>query len=579
VNDRRPLIAIALILVIAFIPSLFMDPPVPPPGAAADSVGVAGGEGAQADEGVASTSPLSPALATDTSTVVPPPAVLADDTVFVRSGLYEYGIGTRGGRIVSARFLNYVSMREGDARDTLQLLPTGTPMLDARLVVGGDTVHFDATTFSASAEALTVAQGPETLRLVGTVRGVGIELDYTFAPDDYRIRLEGRLTGAGSLGGTLLLGMANGFRDTEANLAENHREGGIVTKLDGTELTRFSSFDSLEVKVLSGPFEWVAVKSKYFVAGLFSYDSTRTGGPIGNIAGLVAAAIPAPGDTLYKDPVRARVQAAMSVPANGSFGATLYLGPMEYNRLTAMGREFDDVNPYGWPGFRTVIRPFAVAIRSMFVWMHQSLGLHYGLAIVLFGILIRVVLWPLNQKAMRSMTAMQAIQPEMQALQTRYKEDPARLQQEMFKLYKEHKVNPLGGCWPMLIPYPFLVAVFFVLQNTIELRGVAFLWMPDLSRADPLYIIPLFMAASMFALSKIGQMGMPPNPQAKMLMYVMPVMLGVLFANFASGLNLYYAVQNVASLPQQWLIMRERKKLQAMKGSGPKVEVKTKKKS
>jgi len=574
VNDRRPLIAIALILVIAFIPSLFMDPPVPPPGATADSVVVTEGP-ADRTSAEAPTTLVAPVVGADSGAVLPPPvATIADDTVFVRSGLYEYGISTRGGRIVSARFLRYVSMREGENRDTLQLLPTGTPILDARLVVGGDTVHFDATGFTASAEALTVVDGPESLRLTGVVRGVGIELEYAFVPDDYHIRLDGRITGAGTLGGTLLLGMGNGFRDTEANLVENHREGGIVTKLDGTELTRFSSFDPLEAKVLSGPFEWVAVKSKYFVAGLFAYDSTRTGGPIGNIAGVVAVVE----DTIPKDPVRARVQAALAVPASGSFGATLYLGPMEYNRLTAMGREFDDVNPYGWPGFRTVIRPFAVAIRAMFVWMHQTLGLHYGLAIVLFGILIRVVLWPLNQKAMRSMTAMQAIQPEMQALQTRYKEDPARLQQEMFKLYKEHKVNPLGGCWPMLIPYPFLVAVFFVLQNTIELRGVAFLWMPDLSRADPLYIIPLFMAASMFALSKIGQMGMPPNPQAKMLMYVMPVMLGVLFANFASGLNLYYAVQNVASLPQQWLIMQERKKLQAMKGK-PLVEVKTKKKS
>ena len=574
-NDRRPLVAIALILVIAFIPSLFMDPPTPPPGAAADSVGVVEGQRDLAPS-AAPSALVPPPIGADSGAVIPPPvAATTEDTVLVRSGLYEYGIGTRGGRIVSARFLRYVSMREGDARDTLQLLPTGTPMLDARLVVGGDTVHFDAAGFTPSANALTVTNGPATLRLSGVVRGVGIELDYTFVPDDYRIRLDGRLTGAGAIGGTLLLGMGNGFRDTEANLAENHREGGIATKLDGTELTRFSSFDPLETKVLSGPFEWVAVKSKYFVAGLFSYDSTRTGGPIGNIAGVVAVAE----DTLPKDPVRARVLAGLAVPANGSFGATLYLGPMEYNRLTGMGREFDDVNPYGWPGFRTVIRPFAVAIRAMFVWMHQSLGLHYGLAIVLFGILIRVVLWPLNQKAMRSMTAMQAIQPEMQALQTRYKEDPARLQQEMFKLYKEHKVNPLGGCWPMLIPYPFLVAVFFVLQNTIELRGVSFLWMPDLSRADPLYIIPLFMALSMYALSKIGQMGMPPNPQAKMLMYVMPVMLGVLFANFASGLNLYYAVQNVASLPQQWLIMQERKKLLAMKGSAPKVEVKTKKKS
>ncbi len=128
----------------------------------------------------------------------------------------------------------------------------------------------------------------------------------------------------------------------------------------------------------------------------------------------------------------------------------------------------------------------------------------------------------------------------------------------------------------MLLPYPFLVAVFFVLQNTIEIRGVGFLWMPDLSRPDPLFIIPVVMAVSMFGISKIGQLGMPPNPQAKMMMYVMPVMLGVLFLNFASGLNLYYAVQNLASIPQQWLIMKERQKLMAMKGK-PQVEVKTKK--
>jgi YidC/Oxa1 family membrane protein insertase len=162
---------------------------------------------------------------------------------------------------------------------------------------------------------------------------------------------------------------------------------------------------------------------------------------------------------------------------------------------------------------------------------------------------------------MRSMTAMQAIQPQLQALQQRYKQDPPRLQQEMLKLYREHNVNPFGGCWPMLLPYPVLVAVFFVLQNTIELRGVPFLWMPDLSRPDPLFIIPVFMALSMYAMMKLGQRGMPPNPQARMMAYVMPVVMGVLFLNFASGLNLYYAVQNIAALPQQLMIMREREKL------------------
>src|SRR4029453_11963636 len=115
-------------------------------------------------------------------------------------------------------------------------------------------------------------------------------------------------------------------------------------------------------------------------------------------------------------------------------------------------------------------------------------------------------------------------------------------------------------CWPLLLPWPVLIALFFVFQNSIELRGQPFLWIPDLSRPDPIYIIPVLMALSMFGVTKVGQLGMPPNPQMKVMLYFMPVMMLVLFLNFASGLNLYYAVQNLASIPQQWWIAKERKK-------------------
>jgi YidC/Oxa1 family membrane protein insertase len=187
-------------------------------------------------------------------------------------------------------------------------------------------------------------------------------------------------------------------------------------------------------------------------------------------------------------------------------------------------------------------------------------GIAYGLALIIFGIMIRVVLWPLNQKAMRASMQMQVIQPILKDMQERYKDDPAKLQQEMFKVYKEYKVNPLGGCWPMLLPMPVLFALFFVFQNTIELRGAPFLWITDLSRADPLFIIPVVMGLSMYLVSKIGQLGMEPNPQMKVMLYMMPVMMTVLFLKFASGLNLYYAVQNLASIPQQWMLAKERMK-------------------
>ena len=119
-------------------------------------------------------------------------------------------------------------------------------------------------------------------------------------------------------------------------------------------------------------------------------------------------------------------------------------------------------------------------------------------------------------------------------------------------------MNPLGGCLPMLLPMPVLFALFFVFRETIEFRGVPWLWIPDLSRADPLYIIPVMMGLSMFVVSKLGQRGVPPNPQTKMMVYFMPGMLTVLFLKFSAGLNLYYAVSNIASIPQQWMISQER---------------------
>src|SRR3989475_8419077 len=190
--------------------------------------------------------------------------------------------------------------------------------------------------------------------------------------------------------------------------------------------------------------------------------------------------------------------------------------------------------------------------------MHDQLRLAYGWVLIIFGILVRLLLWPLNQGAMESSIRMQAVAPLLKQIQDRYKNEPERLQREMMKLYKEHNVNPFGGCLPMLLPMPVLFALFFVFANTIDFRCVPFLWLPDLSRPDPFYIIPLVMGLSMFAVSKLGQIGVPPNPQTKTMLYFMPAFMTLLFLRFASGLNLYYAVQNIVSLPQQYQIAMRR---------------------
>jgi YidC/Oxa1 family membrane protein insertase len=472
-----------------------------------------------------------------------------EDTVRVTSPLYTFGISTRGARLVVAEFHRYASMAPEAERSRAQILPPESALLGLTVVRGRDTIDFRDATFSPSAEVLAVS-GETTLRLTAQKNGVSLDLTYTFQPDDYRVGVVGRATEVGPNGGALLGGLGPTMAITEANLDENYRDLALVTKQDDTERTDIKSLKPGERRALSGPFKWAALKSKYFVTGVIAADSTGSG-----ISGASLRA--APGSD---DPTEAEIRLSMPLQPSGAFGYMVYAGPMEYDRLARMGHDFDDVNPYGWPGFRTVIRVFAVPVRWLLVWMHENLHLAYGLVLVVFGILVRVILWPLNQKAMRANMKLQEVQPLMKEIQDRYKSDPQKMQQEVFKLYKEYKVNPLGGCWPMLLPMPVLFALFFVFQNAIELRGTSFMWIPDLSRPDPLYVIPILMGGSMYFLTKVGQMGMDPNPQMKMMLYMMPLMMTGMFLFFPSGLNLYYSVSTIASSPQLWMLGRERMK-------------------
>jgi YidC/Oxa1 family membrane protein insertase len=541
--DRRAVWAIMLMMVIAIAPAIFMkQPPGRKPVASADSAGVRPATPAES----AAAEPAAPRPPTDT---VPG---LTEDTVLVTSPLYTYGVSTRGARIVLASLQRFRSMAPETHAQPAELVRPGDGWLGATLVRGQDTVRLADWSFTPSARRLDVT-GPTPLKLQAARGDIGVELTYTFVPDDYRIDVTGRVSGVGPNGGLMVLDLGRGLANTEVDSSENQRALALVIKDGDAERTDFASLKPGESKTLSGPFEWTAVKSKYFMAAVLAFDSAS-----GRISGVTAT----PPPTAGKHPTTAEVRLSLPVNAAGTFSFALYAGPMEYDRLRRIGHDLDDVNPYGWPGFRTVIRFFTVPIRWLLLFMHDRLGLAYGFGLIVFGILVRLLLWPLNQKAMRSSIQMQAIQPYMKEIQERHKDDPQKLQAEMMRLYKEHGVNPFGGCWPMLLPMPILLALFFVFQNTIELRGTSFLWLPDLSRPDPYYIIPLLMGLTMFGVSKVGQIGMEQTQQMKTMLYVMPVMMTGLFLKFASGLNLYYAVQNLTSIPQQWFLARERLKRQ-----------------
>jgi YidC/Oxa1 family membrane protein insertase len=495
------------------------------------------------------------------------PTVRASDdtgrTIWVTTPLYKLGFSTLGGRLVSAELLQYQSFAAGDSAQPVDLVPPGSAFLRHRLALpGGDTVSLADWSFQPVPDGpVDAGAGPKTLRFEADRGGSRVALEYRFVPDEYRFDVQGAITGLGSSGAVLLLDLADGLRSAEKDTLDDFRNYSVVTKASKTERTDFSKLDPGERALLDGPFEWVGVKSKYFFTAALAFEEghPRFGG-----------AIAVGGARTGKAASRAHVSITMPVPSAGNFRYQVYTGPLEYRQLSRMGHGLDDANPYGWI-FRPIIQPVSVFVVTILLWMHEKLSLAYGWVLILFGIMVRIALWPLNQKAMESGIRMQAVAPLIKEIQDKYKNDPERLQREMLRVYREHKVNPFGGCLPMLLPMPVLLALFFVFANTIAFRGVPFLWLPDLSRPDPFYFIPLLMGLSMYALSKVGQIGVPPNPQTKMMLYFMPIFMTVLFLNFASGLNLYYAAQNLFSIPQQYLIAKRRLREAPVSAGGARV--------
>lgn len=537
--ERRLVLAIVLMLAVFIIPSVLW-PPKPVPRKPAAATDTAAARSAQPESGAA------PAPAPARPAGRPSDAIAPAETVWVSSPLYRFGFSTRGAQLIAAELKEYKSFAAGDAGAPVQLVRSGSPLLAGRLSIGGDTLGLDSLAFTPSATSVTVTGEGTTLSF--TSAGGAITIAYRFVPDDYHVVVEGRV-GGHSQGGMLALSLGDGLRSVEADSAIDYREYAVVTKADKTEKTRFSSIDPGQRQILDGPFEWVGVKSRYFFAAALAIADSNE-----RFAGAILTGGPRPG----KIATTTQVTVTLPVSALGAFHYELYAGPFEHRRLSALGHGLDDANPYGWSIFRPIIHPVSLLVVQVLFWMHERLSLGYGWVLIIFGVLVRLALWPLQQKAMVSQMRFQAAQPLLKDVQDRHKNDPQRLQQETLRLYKEHNLNPIGGCLPMLLPMPVLFALFFVFTTSIEFRGVPFLWLPDLSRHDPYFIIPILMGLSMYAVSKLGQIGMPKNPQMQTMTYLMPAMMTFLFLRFASGLNLYYAVQNLVSIPQQWIIAQRR---------------------
>ena len=226
----------------------------------------------------------------------------------------------------------------------------------------------------------------------------------------------------------------------------------------------------------------------------------------------------------------------------------LYSGPQEEHLLSNVAPGLDLVRDYAWAAI------IAKPIFAVMQWLYNMLG-NWGWTIIAFTILIKLLFFPLSAAGYRSMAKMKTVTPKMQAIRERFKNDPAKMQQATMELYKTEKINPLGGCLPLVIQMPVFLALYWVLQSAVEMRGASWGWIPDLTVKDPYFILPVLYAISMFITQKLNPQ--PTDPvQAKMMMF-MPLAFSVMFLFFPSGLVLYWVVNNLISMAQQYIITRK----------------------
>jgi YidC/Oxa1 family membrane protein insertase len=389
-----------------------------------------------------------------------------------------------------------------------------------------------AVEFKPSVDKISLDKDRTSQTLVLTYTGpagIAIEKKLTFHNNEYKVDIE--LNTKGLDGYALALGTDFGLADKISSDAASRV--GIAALVDGKTVTEKS--DSIKGELQhTGTITWFSQEDKYFTAAIIS-------GAPGIITAKKTAASKEIGDListelLVKDKPESRT-------------LTLYAGPKSFNVLQAYGKGLEQMVDYGW---------FGILAKPMFWLMEQFYRItkNYGIAIILLTIVVRILLFYPSLKSATAMEEMKALQPQMTALREKYKKDPQKLNAEMMRLYKEHKVNPMGGCLPMLLQLPFFVALYNVLSVSIELRQASFIpfWIKDLSVHDPFYILPILMGVSMIFTMKMTSTSIDPQQQ-KMMMYMNVAMI-FLFAWLPAGLLLYITLSNVLSIVQQIYVKR-----------------------
>ncbi len=586
--DRRTLIAVALCLMVLILyPFVLrmtgMDRLVRGPARTVvpDSARVQTGP-APADSPAAPRSPeqrpaaptgegASPGLGGSAAAPVPSPsAAEAVRTSVIETPLYRATFSNRGARLESVELKRYASAHTRSRRrgGESELPPeervklSGSPSLLLQLGSGTDARSLDQTTFAVS-ESLDAAGAIRALSFLLTDgSGMVLRKTYRVRPDDYALDLEVEIRNvpiSWRLGDYSLTTRSWPLLEEADAVAESRFLK--ATSLVGTNLHR-EGMGGLKrgPKTFAGSAAWASVQSRYFI-GAVAVEH-------GEARAAVAAYERRPLEQLPSGLTPQVATALQEIAVNSLVMAlppehqpvhrfVVYFGPAEYFRLSRLGHQLEKGVDFGW----SWIIPFSKVLLQLLNWIH-SLVHNYGLAIIVLATLVRVVLHPLNAMSMRSMREMQKVQPEVERLRAKYKNDAQAMNTALMALYKDHKVNPAGGCLPMLLQMPLFFALYSVLFNSIELRQAPFVgWIDDLSAPDllfqvgpvPVRLLPLLMTASGLLSQKLT----PTDPRQVTTMYLMNVVMLVFFYNLPSGLVLYWTVMNLMTALQQWLVLRE----------------------
>ncbi len=490
----------------------------------------------------------------------------------VASSLYEITLSTTGAEIVSVRLLEYDTNGE-----PVELIPQDDDWTRARplnVTIEGSGVSFTLSDVSFTAHrggigdallngtTVTVDPSREVTEIVfrsADERGRTIERYYRFYPGRYDFDTGVRFPSTAFPSATgVWWGMGPGLRSTEANVTDDQQTFKASIKL-GDDIHRLKpgDFGKKTSEEFSGTLSWTALQTKYFTAAMIPPEPTR-------------ATVFVSG---YKD--EHRISNRFVVPLVDRRGQVdnsikVYMGPLDYKILADLHFGLQDNIEMGW----SLLRPVSRAVLWALTWTYKYIP-NYGLVIIIISVLTKVLFYRLTHKSFKSMKDLQDLQPRIQALKEKCGDDKQRLSKETMKLYKTAGVNPLGGCLPMVLQMPVFIALFQVLRNTIEVRQAPFFgWITDLSQQDVLFelpmtlpvignafsLLPLLMGASMFVQTKIGGSltGSPASSATpKGFNTMLPILFTFLFYKMPSGLVVYWIVNTVLSVAQQYYIHRE----------------------